>query len=174
MRWLGFFDWKKVDVTKFEAEYTSIVYPWDLDLNIHMNNARYLENSDHARVGFFVQTGFFKQLWKLNGTTLIASSTTRYRRELKPFQMYSIFTKIIGWNETSVFVRQQFRVEENVHCTIVFRMPLINTKSPKERINPETLFESMPGVGKVETPSQEELETFLENYGGVEGALHGL
>jgi len=66
------------------------VLPNDLDINVHMNNGRYLTLVDLALIEFFSRTGFLKALVKQGWQPMAGGVLITYRRSLGPFQGYEL------------------------------------------------------------------------------------
>ncbi|KAJ6661532.1 hypothetical protein lerEdw1_014442 [Lerista edwardsae] len=133
------------DVLKTHV-FRSIVLPVDLDFLGHMNNARYLREADIARAHFLAQYQMLEELRALGGHMMMNSSCTRYRKELNVFQRFDIHTRILGWDDSNLFVEQRFiRPSDGfVVCVMVARF---NMKGP----TPAILMEHLAGK-KVESP----------------------
>lgn len=65
------------------------VLPTDLDLNMHMTNARYLSKMDLGRIALLIQTGLAKTVGKNKWAPIVGGTSIRYCKSLKPFQSYS-------------------------------------------------------------------------------------
>jgi acyl-CoA thioesterase FadM len=66
------------------------VLPNDVDINMHMNNGRYLTVIDLLMLEFFVRTGYAKVLLKNGWKPMSGGSIITYRRGLQPFQNYTV------------------------------------------------------------------------------------
>ncbi len=84
------------------------VLPNDLDLNMHMNNGRYLTIMDIGRTDFVVRTGIFKKVIRAGQIPVIASGNIRYRVQLEPFRAYDLQTRIVCWDEKWAYMEQRF------------------------------------------------------------------
>jgi acyl-CoA thioesterase FadM len=84
-----------------------VVMPSDLDLNMHMNNSKYLREFDFGRIGLYLNKGLREVLLQLNGIILVNAVNVRYRRSLLLFQFYQVRTKIIWWEERSMYLEQR-------------------------------------------------------------------
>lgn len=83
------------------------VWPPDLDLNLHMNNARYLSIMDLGRVDVLLAGGL--GLWGRRGRQpLVAASFCRYFKPLRPFQAYELHTRLAGFDEKWFYFEQRF------------------------------------------------------------------
>lgn len=88
------------------------VLPNDLDLNLHMNNGRYLTIMDLGRLEFLMRTGIMKQMIRSKAIPVLSGVQMRYRMELRPWQKYSLETRIVGWDEKWVFIEQKFIITD--------------------------------------------------------------
>jgi acyl-CoA thioesterase FadM len=84
------------------------VLPNDLDLNLHMNNGRYLTIMDIGRTDFVIRTGIFKNIMKGGYIPVLASANIRYRVQLEPFRAYDLQSRIVCWDEKWFFMEQRF------------------------------------------------------------------
>jgi acyl-CoA thioesterase FadM len=83
-------------------------WPTDLDPNIHMNNGRYLSIMDLGRIDLMMRAGLLPAILKRGWMPVIAASTMRYRRAIRPFEKFVLETRLIGWDERWVFLEQRF------------------------------------------------------------------
>jgi acyl-CoA thioesterase FadM len=84
------------------------VMPNDLDLNVHMNNGRYLSLMDLGRVDVMFHSGAFV-LWFTKGwQPLVATSWCRHFKSLNVFQSFELHTRILGWDEKWIYFEQRF------------------------------------------------------------------
>ncbi|XP_048512274.1 protein THEM6 [Athalia rosae] len=81
----------------------------DVDtLLYHMNNARYLRELDFARVDFYERTSLYREIRSQGSGVVQGAATIRYRRFLRPFSVYKITSKIIYWDEKTIFMEHRF------------------------------------------------------------------
>ena len=67
---------KEIGVTKF------MVLPHDIDLNIHLNNGRFLTFMDLGRLDFIMRAGLARVFLKMKWNPVVASATVRYRKSI--------------------------------------------------------------------------------------------
>ncbi len=83
-------------------ERTFRVLPNDTDINLHMNNGRYLTVADLMIVEYFARTGFLKTLLKNKWKPVLGGSIITYRKQLKLGQKYKLSYRWTGsdkhWN----------------------------------------------------------------------------
>jgi len=80
----------------------------DIDIMQHMNNASYFTHTELARWELFAQSGLIDWAKSRNAMFIFAAASIRYRREIKAFQSFEIHTHIIGADNKSVFISQDF------------------------------------------------------------------
>lgn len=90
------------------------VLPNDLDINMHMNNGRYLTICDLSRVDMFIRSGLAKTMLKEKWIPIITEHTMVYKKALKPFQKYTVKMDVTGWDERNFVMVHTFLVGKRV------------------------------------------------------------
>lgn len=90
------------------------VLPNDLDINLHMNNGRYLTICDLTRVDMFIRSGLAKTMLKQHWMPIITEHTMQYKKALKPFQKYKVTMAVTGWDERSFDMVHSFLVGDRI------------------------------------------------------------
>lgn len=97
----------RIDI--FDACKTSfIVNPFDLDVNFHMNNGRYLSLMDLGRVDLMIKSGVFWTLIKDGYYPVVVAESIRFKKSLDPFQSFHILTQVDSLDEKDFFISQKF------------------------------------------------------------------
>lgn len=73
----------------------------------HMNNARYFRELDFARIDFYLRTGLYDIAQKNHGQIILGAANIRFRKFIRLFARFSITTKIIYWNDDSIFLEHR-------------------------------------------------------------------
>jgi acyl-CoA thioesterase FadM len=89
-----------------DSRLTMIVLPNDLDLNLHMNNGRYLTVLDLGRLDFLLRAGLAPVLVRKRWQPLIGGTLIRYRFGLRAFQRYKIITRVLCWDDKWFYFEQ--------------------------------------------------------------------
>lgn len=84
------------------------VMPNDLDVFMHMNNGAYFTIADLGRTDLLLRSNAFGRIRERGWYPVVAGETIRFRRSLKLFERYTITTRVIAWNERSVYIEQVF------------------------------------------------------------------
>lgn len=93
----------------FEASRLSFrVLPNDLDLNMHMNNGRYLTFMDLGRVHLTAQTGLLGVMRRRRWMPVLAAAEITYLRSLEPFDRFELVTRLLTWDDKYIYMEQTF------------------------------------------------------------------
>ncbi len=84
------------------------VLPNDLDALMHVNNGVYLTMMDLGRTDLLLRAGAFSKIRGQGWYPVLAAETIRFKRSLTLFQKFVIRTRVLGWDERSFYLEQQF------------------------------------------------------------------
>lgn len=90
------------------------VLPNDLDINMHMNNGRYLTICDLTRVDMFIRTGLAGTMLKQKWIPIITEHTMKYKKALGPFEKYIVKMDVTGWDDRNFHMLHTFVVADHV------------------------------------------------------------
>ncbi|WP_428607855.1 thioesterase family protein [Sedimenticola sp.] len=90
------------------------VLPTDLDINLHLTNSRYLALMDLGRIELMLRTGLMRKALKRRWLPVVAFSNVRFRREINPFQRFTLHTRLLGWDEKWFYMEQRFETKRGV------------------------------------------------------------
>ncbi|TMW65562.1 hypothetical protein Poli38472_008204 [Pythium oligandrum] len=80
----------------------------DVDINMHLNNAAYLFNSDLARWHWVASSGMLFQALKQRQLFFVSSQTIRYRYPIPPLRPYEIRTEVSYMDDEWIYILHQF------------------------------------------------------------------
>lgn len=112
------------------------VLPNDLDLNLHMTNARYLALFDIAAVVFGIRVGLGRLIIKRGLRPLIASRIVRHRFSLRPFENLTVSTRLIWWDEKWFYIDQRMKTRRGI-AAIVLTKGLVYQRRSSHTLRPE-------------------------------------
>ena len=90
------------------------VWPNDIDLNLHMNNARYLSVMDYARTHLLARTRLLNHIIRSRWQPLLGASWMTYRRSLPLFAAFSLTTRLVCWDEKWFYLEHTFSSKNEV------------------------------------------------------------
>jgi acyl-CoA thioesterase FadM len=88
--------------------YVSRVKTSDIDHYGHLSNSKYFKEGDFARTILMMEGGFFQASFELGVPFVVASVSMRFRKELPFGKPFTISSRIVGWDQFSLFVEQRF------------------------------------------------------------------
>lgn len=103
-----------------EQRYPGRVLPSDLDLLLHMNNARYGREADVARAVHLARCGVLDALRELGASAVLAATCARYRRSLRLFEAFEVRTRLLAWDERAFYLEARFvRARDGFVCALL-------------------------------------------------------
>lgn len=91
-----------------------VTLPNDLDINLHMNNGRFLTICDLNRVDLFIRTGLLKVMLKEGWMPIVTEHTMQYKKPLKIFRRFEVIAEITHWDEKSFFMTHRFMIQDKL------------------------------------------------------------
>lgn len=85
------------------------VWPHDIDAFGHMNNGRYLQIMDVARLRWLLRTGTIAAIRQNGWRVSLGGNITRYRRPLNLFSSYTVHSRLLCWDRRWFYLEHVFR-----------------------------------------------------------------
>ncbi len=84
------------------------VWPNDIDINLHLNNGRYLSVMDYARTHLLARAGLLEHIIRSRWQPLVGAGWMTYRRSLPLFASFEIASRLVCWDERWFYLEQTF------------------------------------------------------------------
>ena len=97
------------------------VLPNDIDLNLHMTNARYFSVMDLGRIDLLIRSGLAGTMLRNRRQAVLGASTVRFRRPLKPFQRYELTSRVLCWDDRWFFIEQRAETPQGTAAVAVMQ-----------------------------------------------------
>ncbi|XP_062514505.1 protein THEM6-like [Corticium candelabrum] len=142
-----------------ERRLKSVVLPTDIDALGHMNNSRYLREFDYGRLDWFTATDLYQAARKLQPSRapVVAAISIRFRKSLLLFQVFDIKTRLMAWDEESLYLEQRIVNGRDFVCAIVL------CKSVVPGVNPQDLFNEIEGNRVTSPPMPADLCSWISS-----------
>lgn len=88
----------------------------DLDMFLHMNNARYIREFEFARSLSGMASGVWSAIHQLGGGAVLSAVSVRYRRSIGLFHVFRVRTKVLYYTDRDVYFEQHM---ETIHDNFV-------------------------------------------------------
>lgn len=98
---------------------------FDIDYNLHVNNANYLKFMEKGRVEHALATGLFKPMFSNRCRLLVASTEITYIREVRPYQPFTLHSRLIGWDGKYLYYDQRIEKDAALHTHALVRMAVV-------------------------------------------------
>ena len=95
------------------------VWPNDCDINLHLNNGRYLSFMDLGRLHLTVQAGLMPHARRNRWIPVLAAAEITFIRSLHPFDRFELVTRLITWDGKYVYLEQIFE-RDGERCAHAF------------------------------------------------------
>ena len=92
------------------------VWPNDCDINLHMNNGRYLTFMDLGRVHLIAQIGLARELLRRRWSPVLSAAEMNFIRPLRPFQAFELTTRLLTWDDKYFYIEQRFVSAGRLHA----------------------------------------------------------
>ena len=134
------------------------VWPNDIDLNLHMNNGRYLAVMDYARTHLLARAGLLEHIVRSRWQPLVGAVWMTYRRSLPLFTKFAVASRLVCWDERWFYIEQTFTGGEGLVAVGWVKGALRDASGVVE---PQTVLSRVsPGV--VSPPMPEAVATWNE------------
>jgi hypothetical protein len=95
------------------------VWPFDLDLNFHVTNGRYLTMADVGRMDYVLKTAPYGAAPQ--GRAHRRRCLGQVPPRLRLFERFEIHTRMLGWDEKWLFVEHRFMSKGRVVGVVIMR-----------------------------------------------------
>jgi len=134
------------------------VWPNDIDLNLHLNNARYLSQMDYARTHLLARTGILTHIVRKRWQPLVGAVWITYRRSLPLFAAFTLASRLVCWDERWFYIEQTFTGTEGLAAIGWVKGALLDKSGI---VAPQKVIESI-APGAVSPPMPESIATWNE------------
>jgi len=120
------------------------VLPNDIDINLHLNNARYLSQMDYARTHLLARTRLLEHIIHSRWRPLVGAVWITYRRSLPLFSAFTIASRMVCWDDRWFYLEQIFTGSKGLAAVGWVKGVL---RDAHGNIDPQTVIEAVaPGV----------------------------
>jgi acyl-CoA thioesterase FadM len=134
------------------------VWPNDIDLNMHLNNARYLSLMDYGRTHLLARTQLLSHIVRSGWTPLVGAVWMTYRRSLPLFAPFTLASRLVCWDERWFYIEQTFTGSKGMAAVGWVKGLLRGTEG---NLDPQVILDKVaPGI--VSPPMPEAIATWNE------------
>ncbi len=134
------------------------VWPNDIDLNLHMNNARYLSVMDYARTHLLARTRLLEHIVQSRWQPLVGAVWITYRRSLPLFSPFVLASRMVCWDDRWFYIEQTFSGRDGLAAVGWVKGIL---RDARGSVEPQTVIEGV-APGAVSPPMPEAIAAWNE------------
>lgn len=107
---------------------THVCWPWDLDPWIELNNGRTLTLFDLGRIPMAQRSGLIPILRQQGWGITVAGSSVRYRRRIRAFERFTMFSRVAGWDHRFIYMDQSMWKGHDCCNQVLIRAAITSAK----------------------------------------------
>ena len=134
------------------------VWPNDIDFNLHLNNARYLNIMDYARTHLLARTGLLEHIVRARWQPMVGAVWITYRRSLPVFSNFWLSSRLVCWDERWFYIEQTFDGRQGLAAVGWVKGVL---RDKRGTVEPQAAIENV-APGAVSPPMPEAIATWNE------------
>lgn len=123
-----------------EDRLTMRVWPNDIDINFHLNNARYLSMMDYGRTHLLARIHLLNHIIRSRWTPLVGAVWMTYRRSLPLFARFELTSRLVCWDDRWFYIEQTFQGAEGL-AAVGWVKGLLRTQSGN--LDPRTVLHAI-------------------------------
>jgi acyl-CoA thioesterase FadM len=134
------------------------VWPNDIDVNLHLNNARYLNIMDYARIHLLARTQLLDHILRSRWKPMVGAVWITYRRSLPLFSAFTLSSRLVCWDERWFYIEQTFTGRDGLAAAGWVKGIL---RDANGNVAPQTVIDRV-APGQVSPPMPEAIATWNE------------
>lgn len=137
--------------------------PSDVDLNFHLNNARYMMLADVGRIDLFVRAGLIKLARERGWGPMMGGLQTVYVREIKLWKRFQVVSTIETWQGTEVVGQHRFELESGETAALVVTTAGVYDFRQRRFVPIDEVIDALGHRLVPRSPSEEE-QVFMDSH----------
>jgi acyl-CoA thioesterase FadM len=135
------------------------VWPNDIDLNMHLNNARYLNFMDYARTHLLARTRLLEHIVRSRWMPLVGAVWITYRRSLPLFASFDLTSRLVCWDDRWFYMEQTFTGRDGLLYAVGWVKGALRDR--RGTVDPQQVIEGV-APGAVSPPMPDAMATWNE------------
>jgi len=137
--------------------------PSDIDMNLHLNNARYMMLADLGRMDIFVRSGLLSAARGRGWGPLLGGLQVSYVREIRLWRRFQLVSSIETWDGTQIIGRHRFVLADGRTAAIILTTGGVYDFRNRRFIEASELMAIMEHDHPPRPPSEEE-KAFMASH----------
>ncbi|WP_028032295.1 thioesterase family protein [Chelativorans sp. J32] len=147
--------------------------PSDIDMNFHLNNARYMMLADLGRMDIFFRSGLMAAARKRGWGPMLGGLQVSYVREIRPWQRFELVSTVETWGGTQIIGRHRFVLADGRTGAIILTTGGIYDRRNRRFVE---ISEAMAAIGHDQPPRPPTAEekAFMASHQGLRALAKSL
>jgi acyl-CoA thioesterase FadM len=140
--------------------------PSDIDMNFHLNNARYMMMADLGRMDIFFRSGLISTARRQGWAPLLGGLQVSYVREIRLWQRFEIVSSIETWEGSQIIGRHRFVLADGRVAAIILTTGGVYDQRNRRFLEVGEVMAAMGNDRPPRLPSDEE-RAFMASHQGL-------
>ncbi|MCC5780876.1 thioesterase family protein [Nitratireductor sp. B36] len=140
--------------------------PTDIDMNIHLNNARYMMLADMGRIDIFLRSGLIGAARQRGWAPLLGGLQTAYVREVRLWQRFDVISTIETWDGTQIIGQHRFVLGDGRVAAMILTTGGVYDYKGRGFVPVEEVMGAL-GVDAAPRPPNDEERAFMASHQGM-------
>ncbi|MCR4269373.1 thioesterase family protein [Nitratireductor sp. ZSWI3] len=140
--------------------------PTDVDMNIHLNNARYMMMADLGRIDIFLRSGLISTARQRGWAPLLGGLQTAYVREVRLWQRFEVVSTIETWHGTQIIGQHRFVLADGRVAAMILTTGGVYDHRNRRFVEVDEVM-ALLGQEAAPRPPTEEEKTFMASHQGL-------
>tara|TARA_B100000029_G_scaffold64992_1_gene58157 strand:+ start:1249 stop:1776 length:528 start_codon:yes stop_codon:yes gene_type:complete len=114
------------------------VWPTDIDINLHMNNGRFLTIMDYGRFDYYGKLGLFPRMFTEKALPVTGAASVQFRRPLGLFSTYHLETRLVSLDEKWFYFDQKMFLSGELSCHLLVKVLWLKKG---KKVSPKKVFQ---------------------------------
>lgn len=140
--------------------------PTDLDMNLHLNNARYMMLADMGRIDIFLRSGLVAVARRRGWAPMLGGLQSVYMREIRLWQRFEVVSGIETWEGTQIVGRHRFVLGDGRTAAVILTTGGVYDRRQRRFVPIDEVMAAL-GRGDAPRPLDAEERCFLASHRGL-------
>ncbi|MGB3389498.1 MAG: thioesterase family protein [Pseudaminobacter sp.] len=138
--------------------------PTDIDINLHLNNARYMMLADVGRIDIFLRAGLIAKARQNGWAPMLGGLQIVFVREVRLWRKFEVVSTIETWEGTQVIGRHKFMLDSGETAALILTTAGIYDRRNRRFVEIDKLFAKLGYHSATPRPPNEAERVFMASH----------
>lgn len=140
--------------------------PTDIDINMHLNNARYMMLADVGRIDIFLRAGLIAKARQNGWAPMLGGLQIVFVREIRLWRRFEVVSTIETWEATQIIGRHEFVLDSGETAAVILTTAGIYDRRQRRFVEADALLEAL-GIHAAPRQPTEAERIFMASHAGL-------